>query len=84
LGDVWKRRHFGWEYKGSAGDLKKAFKQLQLYRPALEYPPDHFRHAKLSPSIPPSPGWCRRCMSCPLEDPSATRRSGDTDAQVTT
>jgi hypothetical protein len=37
--DVWKRRHFGWEYKRPGGDLKKAFKQLQLYTPALEYPP---------------------------------------------
>ena len=37
--DVWKRACFGWEYKGKGKDLKDAFKQLQLYTPALEYPP---------------------------------------------
>ncbi len=37
--DVWKRARFGWEYKGPGKDLQKAFKQLQLYTPALEYPP---------------------------------------------
>ncbi|HAS51952.1 MAG TPA: class I SAM-dependent DNA methyltransferase, partial [Gammaproteobacteria bacterium] len=37
--DVWKRGCFGWEYKGKGKDLKAAFKQLQLYTPALEYPP---------------------------------------------
>lgn len=37
--DVWKRGHFGWEYKGKGKDLQAAFKQLQLYTPALEYPP---------------------------------------------
>ncbi len=30
---------FGWEYKGKGKDLKAAFKQLQLYTPALQYPP---------------------------------------------
>ncbi|MBK8639913.1 MAG: class I SAM-dependent DNA methyltransferase [Chromatiaceae bacterium] len=37
--DVWKRACFGFEYKGKGKDLKDAFKQLQLYTPALEYPP---------------------------------------------
>jgi hypothetical protein len=37
--DVWKRCHFGWEYKGKGKSLLDAFKQLQLYTPALEYPP---------------------------------------------
>jgi len=37
--DVWRRNCFGWEYKGKGKDLKEAFKQLQLYTPALEYPP---------------------------------------------
>ena len=37
--DVWRRGCFGWEYKGKGKDLKAAFRQLQLYTPALEYPP---------------------------------------------
>ena len=37
--DVWRRGCFGWEYKGKGKDLQVAFKQLQLYTPALEYPP---------------------------------------------
>ncbi len=37
--DVWKRACFGWEYKGKGKDLEEAFKQLQIYTPALEYPP---------------------------------------------
>ncbi|SDX27093.1 class I SAM-dependent DNA methyltransferase [Thiocapsa roseopersicina] len=37
--DVWKRKHFGWEYKGPGRDLDEAFKQLQIYTPSLEYPP---------------------------------------------
>ena len=37
--DVWRRGCFGWEYKGKGKDLKVAFKQLQIYTPALEYPP---------------------------------------------
>ncbi|OGT88111.1 MAG: DNA methyltransferase [Gammaproteobacteria bacterium RIFOXYD12_FULL_61_37] len=37
--DVWKRGCFGWEYKGKGKDLQAAFKQLQLYAPALQYPP---------------------------------------------
>lgn len=37
--DVWRRGCFGWEYKGKGKDLQAAFKQLQLYTPALEYPP---------------------------------------------
>ena len=37
--DVWKRHHFGWEYKGKGKDLKKAFVQLQQYAIALENPP---------------------------------------------
>jgi len=37
--DVWKRRHFAWEYKGKRKDLKAAYRQLLLYREALENPP---------------------------------------------
>ena len=37
--DVWRRACFGWEYKGKGKDLQVAFKQLQIYTPALEYPP---------------------------------------------
>ncbi|MBP6582430.1 MAG: class I SAM-dependent DNA methyltransferase [Chromatiaceae bacterium] len=37
--DVWKRACYGWEYKGPGKDLQQAFKQLQIYTPALEYPP---------------------------------------------
>ncbi|MBK1693315.1 SAM-dependent methyltransferase [Chromatium weissei] len=37
--DVWKRGHFGWEYKSPGKNLEQAFKQLQLYTPSLEYPP---------------------------------------------
>jgi type II restriction/modification system DNA methylase subunit YeeA len=37
--DVWKRGHFGWEYKGKRKDLDTAFAQLQQYALALENPP---------------------------------------------
>lgn len=37
--DVWKRGHFGWEYKGKRKDLTAAFAQLQRYAIALENPP---------------------------------------------
>ena len=37
--DVWKRGHFGWEYKGKTKSLDKAFAQLQQYALALENPP---------------------------------------------
>ena len=37
--DVWKRGHFGWEYKGARADLAEAYKQLLDYREALENPP---------------------------------------------
>jgi type II restriction/modification system DNA methylase subunit YeeA len=37
--DVWKRSHFGWEYKGKRKDLKAAYAQLQQYAVALENPP---------------------------------------------
>ncbi len=37
--DVWKRGHFGWEYKGKGKDLNAAFAQLQRYAIALENPP---------------------------------------------
>ena len=37
--DVWRRGRFAWEYKSPGKDLDAAFKQLQLYTPALEYPP---------------------------------------------
>jgi hypothetical protein len=37
--DVWKRRHFGWEYKGKHKDHAAAYKQLLDYREDLENPP---------------------------------------------
>jgi hypothetical protein len=37
--DVWRKGCFAWEYKSPGKDLDAAFKQLQLYTPALEYPP---------------------------------------------
>lgn len=37
--DVWKRRHFGWEYKGKHKDLLAAYQQLVQYKDALENPP---------------------------------------------
>lgn len=37
--DVWRRDHFGWEYKGKRKDLNAAFAQLQQYALALENPP---------------------------------------------
>jgi type II restriction/modification system DNA methylase subunit YeeA len=37
--DVWKRGHFGWEYKARGKDLTAAFAQLQQYAIALENPP---------------------------------------------
>lgn len=37
--DVWKRGHFGWEYKGPKKDLDKARDQLRQYAVALENPP---------------------------------------------
>jgi len=37
--DVWKRGHFGIEYKGQGKDLDAAYKQLLQYREDLENPP---------------------------------------------
>jgi len=37
--DVWKRGHFGWEYKGKHKDLNAAYQQLLKYREDLENPP---------------------------------------------
>jgi hypothetical protein len=37
--DVWRRGYFGWEYKGPRKDLGEAYRQLLLYREALENPP---------------------------------------------
>jgi hypothetical protein len=37
--DVWKRGHFGWEYKGDRKDLDAAYTQLLSYKDALENPP---------------------------------------------
>ena len=37
--DVWKKGHFGWEYKGKRKDLKAAYGQLLQYREALDNPP---------------------------------------------
>ena len=37
--DVWKKGHFGWEYKGKRKNLTAAYAQLQQYAVALENPP---------------------------------------------
>ncbi|MER9419854.1 class I SAM-dependent DNA methyltransferase [Mesorhizobium sp. M0306] len=37
--DVFKRNHFGWEYKGTKANLDTAFAQLQRYAVALDNPP---------------------------------------------
>lgn len=37
--DVWKRKHFAWEYKGKKKNLIAAYNQLLQYREALENPP---------------------------------------------
>jgi len=37
--DVFKRGHFGWEYKGAKANLDTAFAQLQRYAIALDNPP---------------------------------------------
>ena len=37
--DVWKRGHFGWEYKSPDKNLDDAFSQLRQYALALENPP---------------------------------------------
>ena len=37
--DVWKKNHFGWEYKKKRRDLKAAYDQLLMYREDLENPP---------------------------------------------
>ncbi|MDV2965114.1 type IIL restriction-modification enzyme MmeI [Nitratireductor aquimarinus] len=37
--DVFKRGHFGWEYKGTKANLDTAFSQLQRYAVALDNPP---------------------------------------------
>ena len=37
--DVWKRGHFGWEYKGRHNNLTAAYQQLLQYRDALDNPP---------------------------------------------
>ncbi|MBZ9889861.1 N-6 DNA methylase [Mesorhizobium sp. BR1-1-3] len=37
--DVFKRGHFGWEYKGTQGNLDTAYAQLQRYAVALDNPP---------------------------------------------
>jgi type II restriction/modification system DNA methylase subunit YeeA len=37
--DVWRKRHFAWEYKGPRANLEKAYQQLQQYRESLENPP---------------------------------------------
>ena len=37
--DVWKKGHFGWEYKGPGKDLDAAYRQLLNYSVALENPP---------------------------------------------
>lgn len=37
--DVWKKGHFGWEYKGKDRSLQKAYDQLLQYRQSLQNPP---------------------------------------------
>ncbi len=37
--DVWKRGHFGWEYKGKRKNLTAAYQQLLQYHENLENPP---------------------------------------------
>ena len=37
--DVWRKGHFGWEYKGKHKDLDAAYRQLLNYAVALENPP---------------------------------------------
>lgn len=37
--DVWRKGHFGWEYKSGGGDLAGAYRQLLNYSVALENPP---------------------------------------------
>ena len=37
--DVWKKGHFGWEYKGPGKNLDDAYRQLLLYREDLDNPP---------------------------------------------
>lgn len=37
--DVWRRNYFAWEYKGKRKDLTAAYRQLLLYREALDNPP---------------------------------------------
>ena len=37
--DVWKRKHFAWEYKGKKKNLVAAYNQLLQYREALGNPP---------------------------------------------
>jgi len=37
--DVWKKGHFGWEFKGTHKDLDAAYVQLKNYADALENPP---------------------------------------------
>jgi type II restriction/modification system DNA methylase subunit YeeA len=37
--DVWKKDHFGWEYKSPGEDLDAAYVQLQGYRESLGNPP---------------------------------------------
>ena len=37
--DVWKRGFFAWEYKSKGGDLRKAYRQINEYREALDNPP---------------------------------------------
>ena len=37
--DVWKRGHFGWEYKSGGRSLDHAYQQLLGYREALDNPP---------------------------------------------
>jgi hypothetical protein len=37
--DVWKKKHFAWEYKGKKKNLVTAYNQLLQYREALDNPP---------------------------------------------
>jgi hypothetical protein len=72
--DVWRRGCFAWEYKSPGKDLEAAFKQLQLYTPALAYPPLLIvSDIQVIRILPPSPGWCR-----PRHDRGRENQAGGT------
>jgi hypothetical protein len=78
--DVWKRGHFGWEYKRRHKDLIAAYQQLLLYREDLENPPllvvsdmDRFEvHTKIDRSLTQKLSW----RKSPLLDRDCTPSRG--------